>query len=134
MNYYYIKKTCKQKGRHVTKDGVGLGLVAEELHVGVEEISLGDVDPPAQDGVDEREDASCDGGLARGGDASEGPGGIAAEEHNAVEVREVDLVGGGAGGDGEGEPAAGEDAVRGGEDEAVDAGADGGGVLVGHHD
>lgn len=118
----------------VVEDGVGLRLVAEELDVGVEEVTLGDVDPPAEDGVDQGEDARGDGGLPRGGDVGEGPGGLAADEHDAVEVREVDLVGGGAGGHREGEAPAGQDAARRGEHEAVDAGGDGGGVLVGHHD
>jgi hypothetical protein len=118
----------------VVEDGVRLGLVAEELDVGVEEVTLGDVDAPAEDGVDEGEDSRRDGGLPRGGDVGEGARGLAADEHDAVEVREVDLVRGGARGHREGETPAGEDAARGGEDESVDAGGDGGGVLVGHHD
>lgn len=109
-------------------------MVAEELDVRVEEIPLGDVDSPAQDGVDEGKDARRDGGLARGADAGEGPCGLAAEEDDAVEFREVDLVGGGAGGDREGEATAFQDAARDGEHEAVDAGGDGGDVLVRHHD
>lgn len=118
----------------VVEDCIGLGLVAKELDIGVEEVTLGDMDAPAEDGVDEGEDPGRDCGLARGGDAGEGARGLAAEEDDAVEVGEVDLVGGGAGGHREGEAPAGEDAARDGEDESVDAGGDGGGILVGHHD
>lgn len=66
--------------------------------------------------VDELENAGGDGGLPDGGN-----GGVGAErglvlEDDTVELGDVELVGGGAGGDGEGEAAAGEDGAGEGED------------------
>jgi hypothetical protein len=109
-------------------------LVAKELDIGVGEVTLGDVDALAEDGLDEGEYMHCDGGLARSGDVGEGACGLMADEYDAVEVWGVGLVGGGARGHREGEAPAGEDVARGDEDELVDVGGDGGRVPVGHHD
>lgn len=45
-----------------------MGLVLEELDVGVEEVTLGDVDVLGAELVDELDDAGGDGGFADGGD------------------------------------------------------------------
>lgn len=59
--------------------------------------------------VDELEDASCNCGLADGGDIGEGAEGVLILQNDAVELRDVELVRGRTGGDIEGEPIAGED-------------------------
>ena len=46
--------------------------------------------------VDELEDAGGDGGFADGGDVSIGAEGSLIFKHDAVELRHVELVGGGA--------------------------------------
>lgn len=108
-----------------------MGLVLEELDIGVEEIALGDVDVLGGELVDELENAGGDGGFADGGD-----GGVGTErgfvfEDDAIEFGDVELVGGGARGDGEGEAMAREDGVGEREDEGFDGGLDGGEREVG---
>lgn len=72
----------------------------EELDVGVEEVTLGDVDILQAELVDELENASGDGSLADCGDGGVGAGGGLILEDDAVEFRDVELVGGGARRDG----------------------------------
>lgn len=81
--------------------------------------------------VDEGEDAGGDGGLADSGEGGEGAGGGLVLEDDAVELGDVELVGGAAAGDGEGESGAGEDGGGGGEDGGFDGALDGGGGEVG---
>ncbi|POO02482.1 hypothetical protein TorRG33x02_014660 [Trema orientale] len=123
--------SAAQHTGHVVEDRVGLRLVLEELDVGVEQVSLGDVDALEAELVDELEDPGGDGGLPHGGDV-----GVLAEggfvlQHDAVELGDVELVGGGAGGDVEGEAVAGEDGVGDPEGEGLDGGLDGGEGEVG---
>lgn len=117
--------------RNVVEYGVGLGLVAEELDVSVEEITLSDMDSVEEDGVDEGEDTGRDGGLADSGEAGEGARRCLVLKDNTVELGEVELVRGGTGGDGEGESIAGEDGAGSGESSALDGEADGRGVEIG---
>ena len=103
----------------------------EELDVGVEEVTLGDMDALEAELVDELEDPGGNGGLPNGGDV-----GVRTDrgfffEDDAVELGDVELVGGGAGGDGVGEAFAGEDGAGDGEDERLDRGLDGGEREVG---
>lgn len=71
--------------------------------------------------VDELEDAGGDGGLADGGDIGVGTEGGLVFEDDAVEFGDVELVGGGTRGDGEGEALAGEDGVGEAEDEGFNS-------------
>lgn len=70
-----------------------MGLVLEELHVGVEQVSFGDVDVSQAELVDEREDFDGDGGLAYGRQAGEGAEGAFVFKHDAIEFGDVELVG-----------------------------------------
>lgn len=92
----------------------------EKLDVGVEEVTLSDVDALEAELVDKLEDAGSDGGLADGGDIGVGTEGGLVFEDDAVEFRDVELVGGGTRGDGEGEALTGEDGVGEAEDEGFD--------------
>lgn len=103
----------------------------EELDIGVEEVTLGDVDAAEAKLVDERENAGGDGGFADGAHGGEGAGGGLVFENDAVEFGDVEVVRGGAGGDVEGEAVAGEDGFSEGEDEGFDLGLDGGEREVG---
>lgn len=120
-----------QHARYIVEHGVGLGLVLEELDVGVEEVTLGDMDVAEEDGVDEGEDARRDGGLANGGEVGEGAGGGLVAKYDAVELGDIELVGGGAGGHVEGEAAAGENGAGDVEDGSLDGDLDRGSVAVG---
>lgn len=110
------RPSAAEDAGHVIEHGVGLSLVLEQLNIGIEQITLRDMDVLERQLVDELENAGGDGGLPDGGN-----GGVGAErglvlEDDAVELGDVELVGGGAGGDGEGEAAAGEDGAGEGED------------------
>jgi len=94
----------------------------EEFDVGVEEVTLGDMDAFEAELVDELEDAGGDGGLAHGGDVGEGALGGLFLQHDAVQLRHVVLVGGGARRHIEGEALAGDDGVRDPQDEGLDIG------------
>lgn len=61
--------------------------------------------------VDERKNPSSNGGLPDGAHSGEGAAGGLVLEHNAIELRDVEVVGGGARRDGEGEAIAGEDGL-----------------------
>lgn len=109
-----------------------MGLVLKELDVGVEEVTLGNVDVLGAELVYELEDTGSDGGLADGGDVSVGAEGSFVFQDNAVELRDVELIGGGAGGHVEGEAVAGEDGVGDLQDLGLDSGLDGGEGEVGY--
>lgn len=104
----------------------------EEFDVGVKEVTLGDMDAFEAELVDELEDAGGDGGLAHSGDVSEGALGGLVLQHDAVQFRHVELVGGGARRHVEGEALAGDDGVRDLEDEGLDIGLHRGEGQVGH--
>lgn len=82
--------------------------------------------------VDELQNAGGDGGLPHGGDIREGAKRGFVLEDDAVELGDVELVGGGAGGDVEGEAVAGEDGVGDPENEGLDVGLHGGEGEVCH--
>lgn len=94
----------------------------KEFDIGVEEVTLGDVDAFEAELVDELEDAGGDGRLAHGGDVGEGALGGLVLQHDAVQLRHVELVGGGARRHVKGEALAGDDGVRDLEDEGLDVG------------
>lgn len=101
-----------------------MGLILEEFDIGVEEVTLGDVDVLGAELVDELENASGDGSLADGGDV-----GIRADDNfvfqdDAVEFGDVELVGGGARRDLEGEAVAGEDGACSFQSDGFDGGLD----------
>lgn len=97
-----------------------MGLVLEELDIGVEKVTLSDMDVLDAELMDELEDAGGDRGLTDGGDVGVGSESRLVFENNAVELRDVELVGAGAGRDIEGEAVAGEYGVGELEDEGLD--------------
>ena len=103
----------------------------EELDVGVEEVTLGDVDVLGAELVDELDNAGGDGGFADGGDVGVRAEGSFVFQHDAVELGDVELVGGGAGRDVEAEAVAGEDGAGDFEDLGFDFGLDGEEVELG---
>lgn len=76
-------------------------LVLEKLDIRVKEITLGDMNAAEAELVNEREDSGSDGSFPDGGDGSEGAYGTLVTEHNTVELRDVEVIRGGARGDGE---------------------------------
>ena len=67
-------------------------LVLEQLDVGVEEITLGDVNTSGQHAVHELHHPGQDGHLSHGGGAAEGGVRVLVLEHDAIELLEVHLV------------------------------------------
>lgn len=97
-----------------------MGLVLEELHIGVEKVSLGDMDALHAELVNELEDAGDDGGLTDGGYVGVGSKKRLVFENDAVELRDVELVGSGTRRDVKGEAVAGEYGVGNLEDQGLD--------------
>lgn len=84
-----------------------MSLVLEKLDVGVEEITLGDVDILLAKLVDECEDPGGYCGFADGGNVCKWTEGSFVFKDDAIKFGNVELIGGGAGGDLEGEAVAG---------------------------
>lgn len=94
----------------------------KEFDVGVEEVTLGDVDAFEAELVNELNDAGGDGGLAHGRYVGEGALGGLFLQHDAVQLRHVELVGGGARRHVKGEALARDDGVRDLQDEGLNVG------------
>ena len=86
-------------GRHVVEHRVTLLLLAEQLHVRVEEVALGDVDAALDDLVHQLEHARGDGRLAHAADVGKRPRLGRVAQHDAVELGHVQLVAARARGD-----------------------------------
>jgi hypothetical protein len=105
-------------------------LVLEELDVGVEEVALGDVDALAAELVDQAQDAGGDDALAAGGRRRKRPRRHRVLQHDAVQLRHVELVSLGAGGHVEREACPAEHRARRGVYRGLDLVEHGPGVLV----
>lgn len=88
-----------------------MGLILEELDVGVEEITLGDMDVLQTQLMDELEYTSGDGGFPDAGDGGEWPSGRFVFQNDTIELGNVELVGGGARWHRVGESVSGENGV-----------------------
>ena len=71
-------------------------MVLKELDIGVEKVTLGDVDILGAQLVNELENSGSDGGFADSRYVGEGAERRLILEDNAIELRDVELVGGGA--------------------------------------
>jgi len=80
---------------HVVQHRVRLRLVLKELDIGVEEVTLGDVDLLGTQLVDEAEDARGDGSLSASLRAGKGALGGGVLEDYAIQFRDVHLHEGG---------------------------------------
>lgn len=64
--------------------------------MGVEEVTLCDMDVMKEDDVHGREDAGCVCGLVDNREVSKGVGGRLVMKDNAIKLKDIELVGGGA--------------------------------------